>query len=177
MRNRPGTLQKLGQPWSLLDLVLCVCLASILLACSSDRHESFYPSLAEADRDGAITRGWMPDFMPVSSRDIHEVHEISPSKEWCAFEFLPTDSQGLRKNLQSVDALEPSVRRVSNPGVSWWPDVLMGNLDVERIHGAGFELYLVAAHDTPSTTELLLFAINWANGHGFFYSTRRVVQP
>jgi hypothetical protein len=115
--------------------------------------------------------------MPVSSRDIHEVHEISPSKEWCAFEFLPADSQGLRKDLQSVDVLEPSLRRVSNPGVSWWPDALMGNLDVEKIHKAGFELYWVVAHDTPSTTELLLFAINWANGHAFFYSTRRGVQP
>ena len=177
MRNRPDSSQKVGRPWFLLDAVLCVGLASFLLACSSDRYESFYPSLADADRDGAITRGWIPYFMPVSSRNIHEVHEISPSKEWCAFEFLPTDSQGLRKKLQSVDTLEPAVRRVSNPGVSWWPDVLIGNLNVDKIHRSGFEPYLVVAHDTPSTTELLIFAINWANGRGFFYSTPRGVQP
>jgi hypothetical protein len=174
---RPRTMQKVGHPWLLLGAVLCVGLTSILLACSIDRHESFYPSLAEADKDGAITRGWIPEFMPASSRDIHEVHEISPSKEWCSFEFLPADSQSLRMNLQSVESLEPSVGRVSSPGESWWPNVLTGNLDVEKIHKAGFELYLVMTHDTPSSTELLLFAINWTNGHGLFYSTRRVVQP
>jgi hypothetical protein len=177
MYHRTGAIQKVGRPLSHLDAVLCFGLVAILLACSSDRHESFYPSLVEADKDGAITRGWIPEFMPVSSRAIHEVHEISPSKEWCAFEFLPTDSQGLRKTLQSVNALEPSVRRVPNPGESWWPDVLKGNLDVDKIHRAGFELYSVVSPDTPSTTEVLLFAINWANGHGFFYRTPRVVQP
>ncbi|HVA18526.1 MAG TPA: hypothetical protein VMV59_12530 [Candidatus Dormibacteraeota bacterium] len=153
----------------LLVVVLSLGFTCILVACSGDRRESFYPSLADADKDGAITRGWIPDFLPGSSRTIHEVHEISPSTEWCAFEFLPTDSQGLRKALTSADATGPRVRRVRNPGVLWWPAVLNGNLDVEKIHKAGFELYVVERPETSVTTSVLLFAIDWQEGHGFFY--------
>jgi hypothetical protein len=152
--------------------VFCVVLTSVLFACGGDWRESFYPTLADADKAGAITRGWIPDdLLPGSSRAIHEVHEISPSTEWCAFEFPPTDSQTLRKNLRSVGALPPSVRRVPNPGVSWWPAVLKGNLDVEKIHRAGFELYSVEKPATSVSTDILLFAIDWQRGRAFFYET------
>src|SRR5947209_10135911 len=105
----------------LLFLVVWVVVAR-LAASLNDRYESFYPSLADADKDGAITRGWIPnDLLPGSSREIHEVHDISPSTEWCAFEFLPTDSQRLLKNLKSVDALPPPVKHIPSPHVSWWP--------------------------------------------------------
>jgi len=158
-----------------LLVATAVGLTSVLLGCGGDRRESFYPSLADADKAGAITHGWIPDdLLPGSSRAIHEVHEISPATEWCAFEFPPTDSQGLRKNLKSVEALPPSVRRVSSPGVSWWPAVLKGNLDAEKIHREGFDLYLVERPATSVTTDVLLFAIDWPNGRGFFYRTPRV---
>ena len=156
----------------LLLPALFVGLTSILIAGCGDRRESFYPSLADASKDGAITRGWIPDdLLPGSSRAIHEVHELSPSTEWCAFEFSPTDSLGLKTNLKSVDALPPPVRRVPSPGVSWWPAVLKGNLDIEKIHRAGFELYVIEKPATSVTTDILLFAIDWPKGHAFFYRT------
>lgn len=138
----------------------------------NDRFESFYPSLAEADKDGAITRGWVPDeFLPRTSRSIHEVHDLSPSTEWCAFEFVPTDSQNILSNLKRVDVLPQSVRHVPSPGVSWWPPVLAGDLDVEKIHKAGFELYFVERHATSVTTAVWLFAVDWSSGRGYFYFT------
>jgi hypothetical protein len=137
-----------------------------------DRYESFYPSLEEADKDGAITRGWIPDnLLPSSSRAIHEVHYLSPSTEWCTFEFNPSDSQRLRKNLKSVDMIPAPVRRVPNPDVAWWPSALMGNLSVENIHKQNFELYAVERPQTSVTQEILLFAIDWSKGRGFFYVT------
>lgn len=156
----------------LFATVLCVGLACILAACPGDRRESFYPALADADKDGAITRGWIPTFLPGSSRTIHELHAISPSTEWCTFEFVPTDSQGLRKVLKSVDALPPSVSRVPSPRVSWWPTVLEGNLDRQKIQREGFDLYVVVIPETSVTNSVLLFAIDWARGRGFFYSTK-----
>src|SRR5271163_1579050 len=112
---------------SLLAAILCAAIMAVLLGCRGDRRESSYPSLADADKDGAITRGWIPDFLPGSSRSIHEIHEMSPSTEWCAFEFSTSDSQGLRKNLTSVDALPQAVRHVPSAGASWWPSLLVGN--------------------------------------------------
>jgi hypothetical protein len=138
---------------------------------AGDREESFYPSLAEANKNGAITRGWIPDeFLPRSSRDIHEIHDLSPSTEWCAFEVVPTDSQKLLRNLKHLDVLPASMRHVPSPGVSWWPSVLVGNLDAEAIHKAGFDLYIVEMPATSVTTTVWLFAIDWSEGRGFFYS-------
>ena len=151
--------------------LLCVGLVCLLAACHNDRRESFYPSLAEAKKDGAIDRGWIPYFLPESSRGIHEVHDVSPSTTWCAFEFAPSDSQGLRKSLQSVDAQAPTVRHVPSPGKSWWPAVLEGNVDVEKIHKAGFEIYVLTAPEASVTKEILLFSINWTKGYGYFYRT------
>ena len=140
----------------------------------SDRYESFYPSLAEADKDGAITRGWIPDnILPGSSRDIHEVHNLSPSREWCAFEFATDDSEKLRKNLKSIDVLPPSVRRVRDPNVPWWPTELKGSLDAEGIRKRGFDLYIIERPANAVMTDVLLFAVDWSKGRGFFYSTSK----
>jgi hypothetical protein len=156
----------------LLMALFCVGLACGLVACRSDRRESFYPAFADADKDGAITRGWVPYFLPRSSRTIHELHRNSSPTEWCTFEFLPNDSQGLRKTLKSVDALPPSVSHLPSPGVPWWPNVLEGNLDGGKIHSEGFDLYVVVTPETSVTNAVSLFAIDWARGRGFFYGTR-----
>jgi len=155
----------------LLLTLISAGLAFVAAACGGDRRESFYPSLADADKDGAITRGWIPEFLPQSSRAIHEVHDISPSREWCTFEFAPSDTQNLRKDLKSVETLPPRVAHVPKPGVSWWPVVLQGDLDVARIHRAGFELYAFEKPVTSVDMEISLVAIDWSKGMGLFYST------
>jgi hypothetical protein len=174
----PGAA-RVGRPSKLLaaavGIVLLLIVAWIvvgrLAATFNDSFESFYPSLAEAKKDGAIARGWIPDeFMPPSSRAIHEIHDLSPSTEWCAFQFLPTDSEHLLRNLKSVDLRPPTLRQVPRPGVSWWPSVLMGNLDVEKIHNAGLNLYVVERPATSVTTSVWLFAVDWSKGQGFFYT-------
>lgn len=157
--------------------LLCMSVMVLLVGCNTDRYESFYSSLAAAEKDGAITRGWIPVFLPKSSRNIHELHGLSPSTAWCAFEFFPTESsERFRKNLTSVQAPPALISHVPEPGVSWWPSVLQGNIDPEKIHKTGLELYVVTMPDTPSSKSVLLFAIDWSKGHGFFYSTREPTQ-
>ena len=161
---------------SLLVAMLLTGLTFALVACHNDRRESFYPSLVEADKDGGTTRGWVPDdLLPSHSQAIHEVHEISPSNEWCAFEFPASDSDNLRKKLKSVDAPPPSVKRVPSPSVSWWPAVLTGNLDADMIHKAGFELYVVEKQATSVSTDILLFAIDWKRDAVFSTGYLKVV--
>src|SRR6185437_1517957 len=149
----------------LLIIVLGLGLSCILIACGGHDVQTFYPSLADADRNGAITRGWIPYFLPSSSRSIHVVGDLSPSTEWCAFEFLPADSQSLRKKLKnSVDVLPQSISRVPNPRVPWWPAILKGTINAARVHEAGFELYVLVEPATSVTTSTSLFAINWQKG-------------
>lgn len=170
MSTSKTTAGRPAEPLSrLMSVALCISLTCVLAGCHDTRSESFYPSLPEAERDGAITRHWIPDFLPRSSRNIHDIGDLSPSRVWCAFEFLPADSEQFRKSLKAVGSLPPAVRHVPTPGKSWWPAVLEGNIDLERVHEAGFQLYLVEEPATPSTTAVYLFAIDWAKGRGFFY--------
>ncbi|MGH9571058.1 MAG: hypothetical protein ACRD4F_15545 [Candidatus Angelobacter sp.] len=172
----PGSA-RFGRPSRPLALVVGIVIVLIVAwvvvgsLATSDRKESFYPSLAEANKDGAITRGWIPDdLLPRSSHDIHEVHDLSPSTEWCAFEFVPTDAQSLLKNLRHVDVPPASMRRVPSPHVSWWPSVLVGRLDTGAIRRAGFDLYAVERPATASTTAVWFFAIDQSKGRAFFYT-------
>jgi hypothetical protein len=139
----------------------------------SDRYES-YPSLAEANKDGAITRGWIPDdILPTSSRNIHEVHNLSPSREWCAFEFATNDSEKLRKTLKRVDVPPESGRHVRDPKVPWWPPALRGDLDAQEIRKQGFDVYVIERPANAVMTEVLFFAVDWPKGRGFLYSTSK----
>jgi hypothetical protein len=157
-----------------LLLIVAWVVVGRIAASLNDRFESFYPTLEEASKDGAITRGWIPDeFLPPSSRSIHEIHDLSPSTEWCAFEFVPTDSQYLLKNLKPIDLPPPSLRQVPSPGVLWWPSVFEGNLDSKKIHNAGLDLYVVERPATSVTTTAWLFAVDRSKGQGFFYSYSR----
>jgi len=134
---------------------------------------SFYPSLNDAIKAGEIDRGWIPDYLPESSHAIHIIYDPASPWTWCAFEFSPADSQGLKKNLTSVNALPQRLKRVDDPGASWWPDYLKGKIDVKRFHanGNGFDAYVVEEPDVQSRTGVVLFAIDWAKGRGFFYRT------
>ena len=154
---------------SLVLPILCVGLSLILAAGCGDRRESFYPSLADAISAGETNRGWIPDFLPESSRAIHIIYDPASPRTYCAFEFSPDDSQRLMKNLTNLDALPPSVKHVQRSGVSWWPAMLNGNLELRKIHEAGFKVYSVEEPGTPGETDALLFAIDWTNGRGFLY--------
>jgi hypothetical protein len=145
----------------------------VLAAGCGDRVEWFYASLSDASKAEAGPSSWVrEDLLPGSARNIHIAGELSPSEEWCAFEFAPADSDSLRKKLNSIDVLPPSVRRVPNPGAGWWPAVLNGNLDIDKVHKAGFQLYIVEEQaNSAGTMDILLFAIDWQKGRGFFYQT------
>lgn len=47
--------------------------------------------------------------------------------------------------------------------------MLTGTLDVGKIQEAGFDLSTVERPETSVTSEMMLFAIDWSKGHGFFY--------
>jgi hypothetical protein len=154
-----------------IPVLICAALLVGLIFWPRDRSESFYPSLAGAEKDGAIARGWIPEYLPKSSSTILELHEVSPSIEWCSFEFAVRDQQSLQKVLVHVGALPLSLKRVASPGKPWWPKVLEGHLDERKIHQAGFELYTITEPETTSTKRTTIYAIDWKAGRAFFYSS------
>jgi hypothetical protein len=157
----------------LLLFALCASLVCTLTACRDAAFERFYPSLDDAKRNGEINRGFIPDYLPKSARNIHEFYDMSPATEWCAFEFLPVEADTLRSSLRSVDVLPSEVKRVVNPGKPWWPGVLAGSLDIEKIQRAGLELSIQIVPDTHVSNAIFLFAVDRTKGRGFFYSVHQ----
>jgi hypothetical protein len=149
---------------------LCVEASMFLQACNN-RQESFYPSLADAIKAGEVMRGWIPDYLPKSSHAIRIIYDPSSPRTWCAFQFSPADSQGLKKNLAGIETLPQKVKHMEGPGVSWWPSFLKGDFDAAKLHGNGFDACLVEESDVNSRTDAVLFAIDWAKGRGIFYRT------
>jgi hypothetical protein len=63
-------------------------LVAVLLAGSSGCSEvmaTSYVTYAEAERAGAVTRGWIPPFVPRSATDIREVHDLDTNEQWLRF--------------------------------------------------------------------------------------------
>ena len=144
----------------------------LLVGCGGHKESWFYSNLSDVNKADDGPRSWIPDdILPASSRNIRIVGELSPSQEWCAFEFSPSDAEALRKSLKTVDVLSMPVTRVPAPGVPWWPEVLRGNLNVDKINNAHYRLYVVERPANSVNMGVYLFALDSSSGHGFFYWT------
>jgi hypothetical protein len=146
---------------SLARRALFVAIPPVMLTCIAcgERAESVYPTLADAKRDGAIARGWLPNVLPDGSRNIREIHSIDDPRSWSTFEFSPEDAVGLREALSESGSAGLPVA-VPSPGVQWWPDVLEGKLSPPAIERSGLTLYMSGSG---------LFAIDWKSRRGFVY--------
>ena len=153
---------------------LCALAFSLLVGCRGDRVEWSYASIADAKKAEPSAQSWVPDeLLPESSRNLVVAGESSPSREWCAFEFTPSDSGRLLKlkALNKIDDLPQSVRRVQNPHKMWWPNVLVGSLDPQEIRSTGLQLFIAEKPANAVNTTIFLFALDLAKGQGYFYST------
>jgi hypothetical protein len=173
--DRPATPGASTWRGLLLSALVVTGVTLALLGCGDKLRESSYHTMSDAKKDGAIERGWIPDYLPASSRDIHEMHRISNPTTWCSFTFLPGDSETLRKKLRGAGTESLSVARVERPGTTWWPTFLDGTLDISKVHQAGYELY---GMEEPERTgekraSVYLFAVDWASGRALFYQTTR----
>jgi hypothetical protein len=104
---------------------LFVCLAFLAAGCS-ETFESRYFDWKEAKQDGAFERGWLPDWLPPSARDIKEIHNIDTNKG--AFSFSVQTGWSPREIAScgpSFDAPAPSVSlRQFPPNVEQRPDII-----------------------------------------------------
>jgi hypothetical protein len=121
-----------------------------------------YATLAEAQAEGAIARGWVPRTVPPSSRELRVAHDLDSKRRWGLFNFPPADGEALRALLGPeipFDGLNcsPPAR------IEWWPILLREQLDGERIKATGLHAYAEKESD-------LILAINWAQGRAYYWS-------
>jgi hypothetical protein len=93
--------------------------ACLSIACGYDTVENRYATLSEAVEHGAITHGWIPEFLPESSTSIIERHDLDTNEIWLSFDLPAAEHLFLRDVCPATDAV---VGPRSVP--SWWPESL-----------------------------------------------------
>lgn len=110
-------------------LLVCLSVPPLLLAgldldLGLDMDAS-YPTFAEAIADGAVERGWIHDFVPVSATDIQESHNLDSNRQWLTFRFDAADLSTILERLEPAEMTEIQfLGRFYGFGRQWWPDDL-----------------------------------------------------
>ncbi len=111
-----------------------------------ERPVTHFANLTEARDAGAIERGWIPSFMPASSEEIREVHDIDTNAQWMRFRVA--DLGELDGVCEERLSARPALPR--DPGRAhsrWWPGRL-GEYDPETWHTAWCPGWLVVDPET-----------------------------
>ena len=141
-----------GAPMRRLIAILLLSLS----ACSEQVEEA-YPTWAEAQRAGAVERGWIPAFVPRSAREIKESHDLDSNRQTLFFVARPEDVEPM------VESLPPSLGRENQAAAS----------DLATEHGLApaSDAYLVCAKplngalvvDRKSGRAVYTTAVKWAD--------------
>ena len=73
--------------------MLAICLMVLLFACDDGLliYET-YENLDQAKADGAVARGWFPEWMPGDAINIHDYHDLDTSSQAMSFELAEPNS-------------------------------------------------------------------------------------
>jgi hypothetical protein len=144
-----------------------VAILALLAACSSINSQTYsYATLSEARQAGAVAKGWIPEGLPAGSHDIRIAQVPGSAEHWAIVNFQPSERDSLRQLLQP-DELSLNGRRCDTPGrIEWWPVLLRGTLDGDRLSATGIRGY-------RSKQGNLLFAVNWSQGRAYLWSEEK----
>lgn len=79
-----------------------IAILLLSLAACSEQVEETYPTWAEAQRAGAVERGWIPDFVPESAREIRDSHDLDSNRQTLFFVARPSDVEAMVAGFPSV---------------------------------------------------------------------------
>jgi hypothetical protein len=137
---------------------------ALVAACSGiNAQTNSFATLAEARQAGAIANGWIPEGLPPGSHDIREAHVPGTRERWGIIDFPQSEEASLRALLQP-DEISLSGQRCEIPGrIEWWPLMLRGALDGERLAATGLRAYRAKENG-------LMFVVNWSQGRAYFWT-------
>lgn len=65
------------------------CVACALLVGCGEVADAFYPTVADARAKGAVSAGWIPEWIPNGASSLREVHDIDTNESALAFDIPP----------------------------------------------------------------------------------------
>ncbi len=134
-----------------------------LSACGyGDVVTNTYATRAEAEQAGAVDRGWVPRGLPASTKDMREAHSDTSGRAWGLFSFVPEEADTLRALLRPEPIPAQGLRPEIPARIEWWPVLLRGTLDGERVTSAGLDAY-------RSTDGRVVMIVNWKQGRAYYW--------
>ena len=79
----------------------------LLLGCNEQIDES-YSTYSEANRAGAVERGWIPPFVPTSARDLEDSHDLDTNRQTLRFTIPPSAVADMVSGLGVISAEDKS---------------------------------------------------------------------
>ena len=76
------------------------------LAACSDEREASYATRDDAERAGAIERGWIPPFVPKSARKISEQHNLDTNAQRLTFVVPPNEVRPMLAEITPQNSLQ-----------------------------------------------------------------------
>jgi hypothetical protein len=145
-----------------------VFLFVLLLGCSEIK-DSFYINIDAARKDGAIERGWIPDFLPTSSYEIYERHDLDTNTVWLRFKFDKKDEKQLISLIKEVKFDEIDSIEFIAPDVKWWPKTV--NKESTKNRQSGLKLYKRTSgyYDNQQKIVPGFFIIDWNSDTGYYW--------
>lgn len=148
-----------------------VVIGIIVLSSNScgERRTVYYSTWHEAVKDEATTRGWIPSFLPSSSTNIAERHDLDSNAGAFCFSAPASDLKLLASQMQLVprsdfDFIGPWIDGPSK----CWPRSLARKRFNVLTQNDGFEVYRKErSNDQPAGSHVWYFAINAQKGSGF----------
>lgn len=87
-----------------------------LLGCG-ERPEAHYAHYLDAVASGAVSRGWIPSWLPTDSTNIREIHDLDTNSSVLAFQFkAPFSPPPHCKQVGASALAQPPFRP------KWWPN-------------------------------------------------------
>ena len=135
-----------------------------MAACSgSSVHTASYGTFAEARTAGAIDRGWVPGSLPENAYELRAAYAVDGSERWGLFNFRSGDAEALRGMLQPEEVSLAGTEMDIPARIEWWPVILRGRLDAERIRETGLRAYQAKSGD-------LVVGVNWKQGRAYYWT-------
>ena len=149
---------------SRLRVLAVLSILVVALSCSDlNVMTASYATLAEARAAGAVERGEMPGGLPEGAYDIRTAHDADSPRRWGLFSFPPEGADTLRRILQAETISTDDQAIDAPPRIEWWPVLLRGELNHEKIAATGMQVY-------QGTDGSLVFGVNWKQGRAYYWT-------
>jgi hypothetical protein len=136
----------------------------LLAACAGSAVQTAtFGTLAEARAAGAVERGWVPAILPEAAYELRAAYAPDGTRRWGLFNFPAEHAEALRAVLHPDEVSVAGTEMDIPARIEWWPVLLRGDLDAERIRTTGLRAY--RARSAP-----LIVAVNWDQGRAYYWT-------